>query len=239
MGRKVKYSKDIKLRAVKEYNDGIKSYGQLGNELGCHLTTVESWVKTYNAMGHKAFDEKPRNKSYSKKLKLAAIKDYLDGKGSLEDISNIYGIYSTTTLNNWIIKYNSHKEIKDYDPKGDVYMTKARKTTLEERLEIVKYCLGNDKSYKLSAEKFEQPYHLIYQWVQKYLEQGEQGLIDNRGRNKAEEELSEADKLKRENERLKAQNLRLHMENELLKKLEEIERRESLIRYGKKQNTKR
>ncbi len=44
--------------------------------------------------------------------------------------------------------------------------------------------------------------YVYYQWVQKYLEEGEQGLVDNRGRKKEESELSEADKLKRENERL-------------------------------------
>jgi transposase-like protein len=132
------------------------------------------------------------------------------------------------------MKYNSHKEIKDYDPKGDVYMTKARKTTFEERLEIVKYCLENGKSYKLAAEHYEQPYHLIYQWVQKYLEQNEQGLTDNRGRNKLEEELSENDKLKRDKDLLQAKIKRLEIENELLKKLQEIERGEASKRYGKK-----
>lgn len=32
------------------------------------------------------------------------------------------------------MKYDGHIEIKDYDPKGGIYITKSIKTTLEERL---------------------------------------------------------------------------------------------------------
>ena len=33
MGTKFKFSKEVKLKAVKEYNAGMKSYGQIANEL--------------------------------------------------------------------------------------------------------------------------------------------------------------------------------------------------------------
>ena len=32
-------------------------------------------------------------------------------------------------------------------------MTKGRKTTVEERIEIVKYCLANEKNYQVTAEQ--------------------------------------------------------------------------------------
>jgi transposase-like protein len=100
MGRKAKYSKEVKLKAIEEYNNGFKSYAQLGNELGCCATTVENWVRNYHAIGEKAFDDKPRNKTYTKELKMAAINDYLNGLGSLDDIAKKYGILSDTTLLN-------------------------------------------------------------------------------------------------------------------------------------------
>ena len=48
-------------------------------------------------MGEMAFDNKPKNKSYSKELKLAEINDYLKGNGSLVDIAKKYGIYNKSS----------------------------------------------------------------------------------------------------------------------------------------------
>ena len=55
-------------------------------------------------------------------------------------------------------------------------MTKGRKTALEERQDIVAYCLEHDREYKLEAEHFNVSYYQVYQWVKKYEEQGEIGL---------------------------------------------------------------
>ena len=52
---------------------------------------------------------------------------------------------------NWISKYNSHEELKDYDPHPEVYMTKRKKTTCEERKEIVQYSIDHQKDYKGTA----------------------------------------------------------------------------------------
>jgi len=38
-----------------------------------------------------------------------------------------YDIPSSRLLRSWISKYNRHEELKDYDPKGDVYMVKSKK----------------------------------------------------------------------------------------------------------------
>lgn len=46
-------------------------------------------------------------------------------------------------------------------------MTKGRKTTLEERQEIVAYCLEHDTEYKLAAEHFNVSYAQVYQWMKK------------------------------------------------------------------------
>ena len=56
-------------------------------------------------------------------------------------------------------------------------------------------------------------------------EKGIDGLKDGRGRNKSEDELSELEKLKAEIRILKSEKKRQQMEIDLLKKLEEIERR--------------
>ena len=104
-------------------------------------------------------------------------------------------------------------------------MTKGRKTTLDERKQIVFYCLENGKDYQKAAETYEVSYQQVYQWVKKYEIGGDKALKDKRGKNKVEAELSSEEKVKLEMKKLERENERLRAENAFLKKLEEIERR--------------
>ena len=113
---------------------------------------------------------------------------------------------------------------------GDVYMTKSRNTTQEERKEIVDYCLEHDKNYRLTAKVFEVPYANVYQWVQKYIKNGYDGLSDKRGHHKSEDELDEVELLRRKLEKAERELKVARLENRLLKKVDEIERR----RYGER-----
>lgn len=225
MGRKSKYTIEEKIQAVLDYKSGNRGTAQICNDLGLHKANLHRWVHQYDKYGDSAFLPKQRNQAYTKEFKERVVQEYLNGEGSLEDLAIKYDIASHETLRKWIISYNSHEELKDYDPKGDVYMAKSRKTTLEERAEIVQYCLEHNKEYKLAAEHFDVSYAQVYQWVQKYLKSGEEGLIDNRGKRKDESQLSELERLRRENERLKRQLELKEREEIILKKLQEIERR--------------
>lgn len=100
-----------------------------------------------------------------------------------------------------------------------------RNTTINERKEIVLYCLESGKDYQKAAETFKVSYQQVYQWVKKYEDGGEEALRDKRGRTKEEVELSPEQKMKLEMKRLASENERLRAENLFLKKLEEIERR--------------
>ncbi|MBU5317655.1 helix-turn-helix domain-containing protein, partial [Clostridium bornimense] len=132
------------------------------------------------------------NKSYSADLKLSAVEEYLTGTISQLDVCIKYEIYSTSILRRWIKKYNSGIELKNYDPKQEVYMAKSkRKTTIEERKEIVKYCIEHGNDYKNTAEKFSVSYTQVYTWVRKYKVDGEDGLIDKRGHHKSDDEVDE------------------------------------------------
>ena len=103
-------------------------------------------------------------------------------------------------------------------------MIKGRKTTLQERIDIVIDYIESGRSYAETAEKYQISYQQIYQWVQKYNEKGVEGLVDRRGSTKPEEEMSEVEKLQAENRILKAKLKRKELENLFLKKLDEIER---------------
>jgi len=104
-------------------------------------------------------------------------------------------------------------------------MTKGRITTSDERIEIVNYCIANNKDYGKTIEKYKVSYNQIYAWVRKYEKNGYDGLLDFRGKRKDVSSMTEVEKLRAELKLKEAENLRLQMENELLKKLEEIERR--------------
>ena len=239
MGRKQKYSKETKLLAIHQYQTGIKSKLEIASLLGCSSKSIVAWIRNYESMGEKAFDEKPRNQTYTGEFKTEVIKAYLEGEGSYESLAKKYQITSHTLISNWVSKYNRHNEIKAYDPKGYVYMAKTRKVTFEEKLKIIKWTMEHDNEYKLAAEKFETSYAQVYNWVKKYKAEGEEGLRDNRGKRKPEEQLTGIEKLKREVELLRRNNERLEIEAEVIKKFQEIERRDILARSAKKPNTKR
>ena len=105
-------------------------------------------------------------------------------------------------------------------------MKQGRNTTAEERLEIVKECLSNGKKYNETARKYGVSYSQVRTWTLRYEELGETGLEDRRGRRKKDQEpRTELEAAQIEIERLKHQLYLAEMERDLLKKLDEIERR--------------
>ncbi|MDC4241508.1 helix-turn-helix domain-containing protein [Clostridium tertium] len=224
MSRKSKVSTEIKVQAVEDYLKGIKSLSEISNELNIYKSAISAWVRKYKTFGKEGLLNKGYNTSYSAQLKTQAVIDYLDGKGSLDDICIKYKISDIGILQQWIKKYNGHKIFKSHSTKGDKLMTNGRKTTYEERIEIVSFCIANAHDYNLTANKFNVSYQQVYTWVKKYNKDGYNALVDRRGKNKSFEELSESEKFSAQLKLLEAENRRLKMENDFFKKLEEIER---------------
>ncbi len=239
MGRKSKYSKELKLSIVKRYLNGEESTASLAREVNSDESVVWGWVKKYQAFGENTFNTSYKNASYTKDFKEQVVLDYLNGGGSYNDLAIKYHIPSRETLRKWVNDYNSHIELKDYIPGGeDIYMTKSRKVNKEERIEIVKYCLEHDMDYKTTAKVFETTYVNVFNWVKKYKEKGEDGLGDKRGRHKTDEEVDETEKLRRELKKMQHERDMALLEVKLLKKLDEIERRRSIEQANMKLNMK-
>ena len=97
-------------------------------------------------------------------------------------------------------------------------MTKGRKNTFEERIEIVQYCIAHNHNYAKTSEQFGISYQQARNYTIKYEKQGVEALRDRRGKRKTEAEMSEL-------ERLRAEKEHAQMVGELPKKLAEIERR--------------
>lgn len=225
MGRKAKYSFETKLNVVLRYLAGETSMEAESSLLGASPATISAWARNYKALGEEGLKTSPTNQRYSVELKLMAVSDYITGKGSLNTICEKYGIRSRSQLQSWIMKYNSHEKLKSSGTGGRKIMTNGRKTTYEERIEIIEYCIEHNHNYNETAEKYKVSYQQVYTWMKKFQAKGPDGLVDRRGRTKPEEEMSELERLRAENRILKAEKKQQQMEIDFLKKLEEIERR--------------
>ena len=222
--RRTKFEPDVIINAVQEYLDGQTSQQAIAERLGIASASFRTWIRKYRSMGADAFTQ-DGNRRYSKELKEQAVTDYLAGRGSLQDICKNYKIMSTTQLIRWIMKYNGHEELKASGTGGTVIMTRGRKTTFDERVEIVQYCIAHDHNYTETAAKYSISYQQARNYTVKYEAGGIEALRDRRGRVKPMDELSELEKLRAENKILRAEKERAEMEISFLKKLDEIERR--------------
>ena len=222
-----KYTFEDKLSLVEGYLNGAFSMHQKAQELGYKNAPgcFWRWLRQYQEHGAEGLLSQKGNNSYSATFKTMVVEAYLGGKGSAVDLAAKYRISTANILLRWVFAYNANRELKDYDPKREVYMAEARrKTTVEERKEIVEYCINHERNFKDTASLYDVSYSQVYSWVKKYVANGNNALIDKRGRHKTDDEVDELERLRRENLRLKRQLEEKGMLTELLKKVKEIER---------------
>jgi len=225
MGRKPKVNYELKIQAVKAYLTGKKGTSEICNELDISTNVFYGWLSKYNLNGEEGLITKSKNRYYSDEIKHRAVIDYLSGMGSTYTVCNKYNISSHSLLRKWIMKYNNHEITKSHNAGGNKFMIKGRKTSYEERVGIVAFCMENNDNYQLASNKYKVSYQQVYTWVKKYKENGYGALIDNRGKSKKIGDMNDTEKLAVQIKLLEAQNKRLEMENAFLKKLKEVERR--------------
>ncbi|MBT0908314.1 helix-turn-helix domain-containing protein [Streptococcus parasanguinis] len=224
MSRRERFSSYEKEQACLDYINGNRSRSEICNFLHISTRTIQDWATIYKKHGILGLSKKTKNRSYSTEFKMELVKKYISGEASSVDLAHQYDI-SSGLLRNWIRRYNANIELKDYNPKQEVYMAKARrKTTIDERKEIVNYCIEHNRNYKETAVLYNVSYSQVYSWMKKYDSDGEEGLVDKRGHHKIDDEVDELERLRRENVRLKRQLEEKEMAVELLKKVKEFGR---------------
>ena len=224
---KEKVTVEERIEAAKACAEGRISQCEAARRLGINESTVREWTTRYKVQGVLAFQRQEHNTVYSEELKAAAVKEYLSGSNSQKEISAKYGLRSTCQLRDWIKVYNSGR---DFGRKmsGGSRMKQGRETTQEERIAIVKDCLENGSNFGETAIKYNVSYQQAYTWVKKYKQLGEAGLEDRRGKRIAEQEpRTELEAARIEIEQLKHKLYLAEMERDLLKKLDELERRDA------------
>ena len=107
-------------------------------------------------------------------------------------------------------------------------MKNTRQTTQEERIQIARECIASGKNYGELAIKYNVSYQQVRSWTLRFEELGEAGLEDRRGKRKKDQApRTELEKAQIEIEQLKHKLYFAEMERDLLKKLDEIERRDA------------
>lgn len=221
---KRKISATKKLTTVEDILAGKISIRSAARSLGLAMPSVQRWVMSYKGNGIDAFTH-TKNKHYSHEFKIQAVMAYINGEGSLNTISQRFGIRSESQLQRWIKRYNSHEELKGSGTGGFSIMTKGRKTTFDERVEIVQYCISHDHNYAETATKYNVSYQQARNYTVKYESDGLDALQDNRGKRKSPDALTEVERLRAELKMERARRMKAEMEASFLKKLDEIERR--------------
>ena len=233
MSRKSKIEPNLKVRLVEKYLKNEIGIREASRQAGLSSNGTEvfrKWIDIYRNEGPTGLLNQKRNKYYSRELKMAAVNDYLTGKGSLQTVAARYGLRSKHPLQNWIKEYNTHGEIRSRGSGGGSYMGKTRKTTPEERLKIVQECLANDKNYGAMALKYNCSYQQVRNWVLRYEKMGAAGLEDRRGRRAGSQPArTPEEELRDKIAELERKNRELQMENDLLKKVRELEMKDRYL----------
>ncbi len=222
-----KISPTIKQKAVMEIESGRLSKSEVARRLCVKGETVRSWLTAYRSEGNAGLECSSKNRIYSLQTKQQAVEAYLTGQYSLQKICEIFKIRRKTQLLNWLKVYNSGRDVKRMS--GGSRMKSTHKAKQEERVQIAKECLAAGSNYGEIAKEYGVSYQQARTWTLKYKELGEAGLEDRRGKRKYEQEpRTELEQAQIRIAQLEHQLRMAEMENHLLKKLKEIERRETL-----------
>ena len=224
---KVPYEK--KAEIVRDYLEGRVGYTESLRRANNSEASFRYWVHQYKEKGIKGLLPNSRNRKYPEEIKRKAVEEYLSGKGSLEQIGEEYGLRSISQLRQWIKVYNAHGNFNSVRISGGgSYMKQGRETTLEERIQIAKECIACGKNYGEMALKFQVSYQQVRTWTLRFEQMGETGLQDRRGhRKKNQIPRTELEQAQIEIEQLKHKLYLAEMENALLKKLDDVERRDA------------
>ena len=229
MSRKSKIAIEEKARITREYTAGNISRKEAARQGGVVPDVITDWARIYRREGVLGLEPEEKDRVYSLETKKQAVLEYLSGGYSQHGICEKYGIRSKSLLRRWIEMYNTHGGFNSVKfLRGGSHMRKSRSTTQAERIQIVRDCIASGKDYGGTALKYRVSYQQIRTWTLRFEELGEAGLEDRRGQRKKDQKpRTELEQAQIEIEQLKHKLYLSEMENTLLKKLDEVERRDA------------
>ena len=187
---------------------------------------MSKWIKQFLLAGLAGIIRPKHNRRYPLSIKVAAVKAYLLGEYTNQEILEQYQIRNISQLRQWVISYNNDKLIVN-QPTRKRARKMGRKVTFDEKKQIVQWTIEHGNNYKLAAEKYEVSYQRVYSWVRKYQKDHDWTVLkDNRGRNKGKEPTNELERLRKRVRELEARDHEREVQIAFAKKLVEIQNRE-------------
>ncbi|MCB7513440.1 transposase [bacterium 210917-SL.2.15] len=94
-----------------------------------------------------------QNRVYPPEQKLKAVREYLSGAGSLEEISKKYKLRNDRQLHNWIKVYNAHGTFNSAKFSGGGSYMKQRRETTQAQIENEQVADKIEKIHSESPDK--------------------------------------------------------------------------------------
>ena len=120
---------------------------------GVSSATLQEWVRRYKAYGEEGLKPFGKRTKYTSELKAMAIEDILEKNIPPYKVVKKYDISSIAVLKFWVKNYNKGKSNK-HTGKGFSTMSKSRKTTLSERIEITENTIAKNYNYQEASEEY-------------------------------------------------------------------------------------
>ena len=98
-----KYSLELKLMIVQEYQKNGGGYGYLANKYGvADKWQVRRWIKSYEEFGVDGLKRSRQKKNYSFEFKLHMVELYLSSEVSYQELALQEGINNPAMLTKWV-----------------------------------------------------------------------------------------------------------------------------------------
>lgn len=217
-----KYSAIEKLALINEFEASGLSRQAFSRQHGFTKKTMFRWQERYNRDGIKGLADARKNNHYSRALKLTVVQAFLGGEGTVQELTMKYGLRSNTQVINWVSRYNRDKTVTASPSRKQVPIM-TRKTTWEERIQVVEYITIHKHSYGEAAEHYQVSYQQARLWVLKAKDDGYEALKDNRGHRKPKQELTDLDKANLRIRQLEGQVADMKLLEDFVKKYQELQ----------------
>src|SRR5699024_6971217 len=212
------------LKLLEDYQQTDLPRSTYARQHGIGQDTFKRWMMRYRRDGIEGLEEAKKNFHYSKELKQTIVFAYLNGEGTFNELADKYGLRNSAQAKVWVDMYNEDKTLTA-SPSRKQVPTMRKKTTFEERIEVVEYVTKHKHSYAQAAEHFQVSYQQARSWVLKAKDGGYEALVDNRGHHKDESELTELDKANLRIRQLETELKDKELVEQFAKKLLELQRR--------------
>jgi len=220
-----KYSLSDKLKIIEGFRESNLTKTAYATSVGISKNTFKRWLMLYERDGIDGLKDRNRYTQYSLKLKLQVVGEYLDGNTTMDELVLKYGLRTNSVVVDWVFKYTDGKSLNKVKPAKKRGPNMSRKTTFEDRIEVVEYIVKDHHSYNDAAERFLVSYQQARSWVKKAKKGGNEALQDGRGHRRKKEDFTDLDEANLKIKQLESQLRNQKIIEEFSKKFQELQRK--------------